>query len=140
MRKVLYVILACAAMTGCRTTKAIDTVHQDFASVIFDDGISEEEAIFIAKKQVKDRTPPQSYFIDQPKVVTEFEDIPHHEDFWFISFPPAEKSTVPSVFMVVTRKDNGKIVFSRSYIPENEWVLQAVILKLYEKQKRIDPR
>jgi hypothetical protein len=139
MKRIVYVVLIAAVFSGCRTTKAPDTVLSDFASVIFDDGISMEESIFIAKKEVRDKTPPKSFLIEEPKLVTEFENMPYQDDFWFVSFPQVEKSVVPNVYMVAMRRNNGKVVFSRAYVPENEWVLEAVILKLYEKQKNITP-
>jgi len=127
-------------LLGCATSKEPDLVLQDFETVVFEDGLTLEEAIFVAKKELRDKTHKEDYLIDEPKVVTQFENVPHHDDFWFVSFQEAEKSVVPDVYMVAIQKEDGKIVFSRAYVPENEWVLEAFFLKLYEKQKNIDPR
>ena len=132
--------MAAFLLSGCVTSKGPDLIQQDYESVVFNDGITVEEAIFIAKKEAKDKTHPKEYLIEEPKVVTEFENVPHHEDYWFVSFPESDKSSVTNVYMVAMQKSDGKIVLSRNYVPENEWVLQAVFLKLYEKQKNIDPR
>ena len=135
MKIICYIILT-VLIIGC-ATKGPDLIQQDFETVVYNDGITLEEAIIIAKKTVRDRTYPETYDIDQPKVVSEFENVPHNEKYWFISFNEVEKSKSPGVFMVALNKESGKIVFFRSYNPENEWVLQAAFLKLYEKEKVI---
>ena len=140
MLRSFNILILALLLISCVSTKGPDLVQQDYDTVVFNDGVTLEEAIFIAKKEVKDNTPPKTYNIDEPKIITEFESVPHNEDFWFVSFPEMEKSAVKDVYMVSLQKEDGKIVFSRAYVPENEWVIEAVFLKLYEKKKHIDPR
>ncbi|HLF18402.1 MAG TPA: hypothetical protein VI749_05850 [Candidatus Omnitrophota bacterium] len=134
MKRVLMIGLV-FFLTACVTTKKIDPIEEAFKTVVYEDGITTDEAIIIAKKIVKEKTPPKSYNLEEPLLLTEFENVPRHEDYWFVGFHEMPKGMFPVVFLVSLNKQTGKIVFSRSYNMENEWVLQATFLKLYERNK-----
>jgi len=134
MKKLCVIVLAASVTSGCNTLpKPAEVIAKDYTTVNFQDGIAQEEAVIIAKKEVIDSTPPQSYVVGKPRIMTEFESIPHQDQYWFVAFEEIERGQTPVVYMVTIRKDTGKIVFSRSYSPLNEWVLEAALLKLHEK-------
>jgi len=139
MKKAFFAVLLISVFSGCASSIGPDLILLDYETVVFSDGITAEEAIFISKKEARDKTLPDEYSIEEPKIVTEFESVSHTEDYWFITFPELGRTRFPDVFMVITRKSDGKIMFSRPYRVANEFVLEAFFLKLYEKQKRIEP-
>jgi len=134
MKRVLAVICV-FALTACVTTKKADLIEENFKTVVYEDGITADEAIIVAKKIAREKTHPQSYNLEEPLVLTEFENVPHHQDYWFVGFHEMPKGMFPVVFLVSLHKQTGKVVFSRSYNMENEWVLQATFLKLHEVPK-----
>jgi len=131
--KALILFLLMIACGCTAAMKPADVINKDYQSVNFQDGVTQEEAFIIAKKEVMDQTPPQTYIIQEPKVMTDFESVPYQDQYWFVSFNEVEKGSTPIVYMVAIRKDTGKIVFSRSYSPLNEWLIEAALLKLHEK-------
>lgn len=136
MKKTCSLFCIILAISACSTIDVGDQIRSDYKTVVFNDGITREEAILIAQHEVLKKSPPDLYVIQKPKVITEFENVPHNEDYWFISFDETTPSSrIPVVYMVALKKTDGKIVFSRSYSPVNEWILEAAFLKLHEKPR-----
>ena len=136
MKNIALIFLSMMAVGCTAALKPADRIAKDFKTVNFQDGISLEEALIIAKKEVIEQTPPQAYTLEEPKLMTDFGSVPHQDEYWFVSFNEITKGITPIVYMVTLRKDTGKIVFSRSYSPLNEWILEAALLKLHEKPEK----
>ena len=137
MKNIIMILFLSVSASGCATAiKPAEVIAKDYSTVNFKDGIDLEEALLIAKKEVNDHTPPQTYLVQEPKLMTDFESVPYQDQYWFVSFNEMTKGTTPVVYMVAIRKDTGKIVFSRSYSPLNEWILEAALLKLHEKPQQ----
>jgi len=137
MKNFGLIVMLLMIASGCATAmKPAEVIAKDYSTINFQDGIDLEEALIIAKKEVIDSTPPQTYVVNEPHLMTDFENVPHQDAYWFVSFKEVERGTTPIVYMVTIRKDTGKIVFSRNYSPLNEWILEAALLKLHEKPEK----
>ena len=110
----IFPLLACLACLGCASTPTYDGIIESYDTVNFDDGISVEEAQIIGQREVVRKAEPEIFNVFEPEVVTEFESVPHNEDYWFVSFAEIEPGFILSVYMVAMSKETGKIVFSNT--------------------------
>jgi len=125
-----YFAIICIALffTGCAANT--EFINTNYEKINFDDGITLEEAKTIAQKQILITKPYDDHLILNPKVFRRFKDVPNSEDYWFISFDREEQDGIQKIFLVSINKKDGDIVYSRLYLPGEDWILHAAFERL----------
>jgi len=130
MNKFLVAVSVLLLMTGCAssTTKSIKLVISTYDSVVFSDGISEEEAKIIAQRALIKQNLVKIYDLTDPKIVKDVSDLPNYDKYWFVSFREKKYSSIEFIFMALINKDNGKLKFADDYKESKRWILEAALL------------
>jgi len=133
MKKLLYILPLIAYLWGCASS--IDYVLVDYEKVNLNDGVSAEEALLIGQKRIYDRKLYNQYVMDKPKLLTDFETLKSSDTdkYWFVAFTETRDPQLDVYYLMLIQKTDGKIIFSRSYNPESEWILEAFFLRQNQK-------
>jgi hypothetical protein len=127
----ILLIMGCSMVMGCSMIKNeyVQSVSGHYETVVFDDGISLEEAKIIAQKQLIKMNVIEIYFLSKPQVFRNAAELPNYQEYWFIFFEEKVPSNIPFIFMVIINKENGSIKFSDDYAEESQWILEAALLR-----------
>ena len=125
-----YLVLMILFAVGCMSTHAenIKLVSSQYEAVIFDDGISLEEAKIIAQRELIKQNLVKIYDLSNPKLLRNVSDLPNYEKYWFISFKEKKVATIEFIFIVLINKSNGKIKFANDFKEDKRWILEAALL------------
>ena len=128
MRAVLLVLLV--FFCGCTSSFTQDflTVSSKYDAIVFSDGIDSAEAEIIAQRELVRKNLARVYGLSSPKKVTDVEDLPNHQDYWFISFKERNFKSIEYVFMTIIDRKTGKVKFADDYQLGKRWILEAVLL------------
>ncbi len=118
-------------LTGCVTsqTKEVQTVLDNYKTVIFEDAIGLDEAKIIAQRQLVKKNVVDLYDLSHPQVEENVSALPNNQNHWFIYFEEKRPSSIPFVFMVVVDKQTGGIQFADDYNEGNLWILESGLLR-----------
>ncbi|GEM_PF-2981070 len=118
-------------LIGCASSMAAQSrsVLERYPTVVFDDGISLEEARLIAQRELIRHNEVAIYDLPSPQVSTEVADLPRSQNYWFVFFDEREAGSMKYVFMVIINKENGKVKFAQGYAEEKRWILEAAMLR-----------
>lgn len=100
-----------------------------YKTVVFDDGISLEEAKLIAQRELIRQNEAAIYDLPRPQVAADVVDLPRYQDHWFVFFDERSIVNIKYIFMVVIHKKTGSIQFAQDYAEEKWWVLEAAMLR-----------
>ena len=126
-----YLLGALVVLTGC-SSSVVETsrsVLKGYETVVFEDGISLEEAKIIAQKGLIKANEVRIYDLAAPQVAQDVSDLPRHQDYWFISFKERKVVNIEYTFMVAVNKRTGDVKFAGDYPVENRWILEAALLR-----------
>ena len=124
-------VLMPLVLIGCASALVAESkaVLERYPTVLFDDGISVEEAKLIAQRELIRQDEAARYDLPNPQVAGDMAGLPRYEEHWFILFNERGAWTNQYVFMVVINKENGRIKFAREYTEDKRWVLEAELLR-----------
>ena len=128
MNKYLSVILLFSAGCASSTTASIQAVAQSYETIIYNDGINAEEAKIIGQRELIKQNLVKFYNISDPKIVTNVTDLPHHEQYWFVSFKEKKIANIEFIFMAIINRDTGRVKFSDDFKEGKRWILEAALL------------
>lgn len=128
MKKMGVVLLFLA---GCASAMRAESqsVLTRYQTVVFDDGISLEEAKLIAQRELIRQNEAAIYELSRPQIAAGVADLPRYQDHWFVFFDERSIVNIKYIFMVVIHKKTGGIKFAQDYAEEKRWVLEAAMLK-----------
>lgn len=131
MQKIAFLFLALPLAAGCMSahTDKVKTVTDRYERIVFDDGINQDEAMTIAQRSLIRADMARLYDLDHPKLYTEVDELPHHEDYWFVTFREIKRSNITFHFMSIVDKRTGKVKFADDYMEGRNWILEAALLK-----------
>jgi len=126
-----YLSLGLIFVIGCTTalTDNVDSVFDHYERIVFDDGISLEEAKVIAQKQLIKKNVVGLYDLSNPLIARDVAELPDYQDYWFVFFEEKKLGSIPFIFMVLVNKETGKIKFADDYNEGNQWILEAALLR-----------
>ncbi len=105
------------------------SVLERYKTVVFENGISLEEAQLIAQRELIRQGEVAVYDLANPQVAVSVDDLPNARGHWFIFFDERKVGDMKYVFMVVINKKTGKVKFSQGYAEEKRWILEAAMLR-----------
>ena len=128
MKKYLSIVLV--LFVGCSTAQsdAILSVTNNYEKVVFDDGISLEEAKMVAQKQLVKNNVVDLYDLSRPQIDEDVAELPGHENYWFVFFEEKQPASIPFIFMVLVDKETGKVKYADDHNEGNQWILEAALL------------
>jgi len=132
------ILLRCTAMllfltiASCSTISVKDQVLKDYAALTVPavSEVTQEQAKVIAQKKLIDRFLYKNYKLAEPAIVAGPQGAPDVDRYWYVQFGEPKPSSIPDIFMVVVRKEDGKVCFSNDYPEDKEWILEAVLYRL----------
>lgn len=118
-------------LAGCTSAMRAESqsVLTRYKTVVFDDGISLEEAKLIAQRELIRQNEAAIYDLPRPQVAADVADLPRYQDHWFVFFDERSIVNIKYIFMVVIHKKTGSIQFAQDYAEEKWWVLEAAMLR-----------
>lgn len=118
-------------LAGCASVMMAESqsVLSRYQTVIFDDGISLEEAKLIAQMELIRHNEAAIYNLPGAQVAVDVADLPRYQDYWFIFFNERSIVNIKYIFMVVINKKTGSIQFAQDYAEEKRWILEAAMLR-----------
>lgn len=118
-------------LAGCASSMMDESqsVLDRYKTVVFEDGISLEEARLIAQRQLIRRNEAAIYDLANPQVAADVADLPHYQGHWFVFFDEREIGSIKYIFMVVINKNTGNVKFAQGYAEEKRWILEAAMLR-----------
>ena len=125
-----YFLGALVVLTGC-SSSVVETsrsVLKGYETVVFEDGISLEEAKIIAQKGLIKANEVRIYDLAAPQVAGDVSDLPRYQDYWFIFFKERTVVNIEYTFMVAVDKKSGDIQYAGDYPVGNRWILEAALL------------
>ncbi len=129
MRK--FCVLMPLFLIGCASAIVAESkaVLERYPTVVFEDGISEDEAKLIAQRELIRQDQVERYDLSGPQVTTNLAGLPRAAEHWFIFFNERAAWTTQYVFMAAVNKRNGGVTFARDYTPDKRWLLEAALLR-----------
>ncbi len=126
-----YIAIILLSALGCITplSENIKTCRNSYEAVVFDDGISLEEAGIVAQNELIEQNFVQIYDLAHPQFMSDVIDLHNHEKYWFVYFKETRKSRIKYIFMVIINKHTGNIKFADDYNKDNRWVLEAALFR-----------
>lgn len=126
-----FCILVPLFLIGCASLMKTQSqsVLERYKTVVFEDGITLEEAKLIAQRELIRQNEVAIYDLANPQVVAKVADLPRSQDHWFVSFDEREAGSLKYIFMVVIHKKTGDVKFSQGYAEEKRWILEAAMLR-----------
>jgi len=106
----------------------IRAVSNNFEAIVYDDGISQEEAKIIAQNKLIEENLVKFYDLSNPKVAMDVTDLPNYEEYWFITFKEKKAANIKFTFMAIIDRKTGKVKFANDYQEDKKWILEAVLL------------
>ncbi len=118
-------------LAGCTSAMMAESqsVLTRYKTVVFDDGISLEEAKLIAQRELIRQNEAAIYELPRPQTAADAADLPRYQDHWFVFFDERSIVNIKYIFMVVIHKKTGRIQFAQDYAEEKRWVLEAAMLR-----------
>ncbi len=120
----LFLIGCASAMMG-----ESKSVLERYKTVVFDDGISLDEAKLIAQRELIRQNEVAIYELANPQVAADVTDLSRYQDYWFVFFNERNIANIKYVFMAVINKKTGKVKFSQDYAEDTRWILEAAMLR-----------
>ena len=105
------------------------SVLERYKTVVFEDGISLEEAKLIAQRELIREGEVAVYDLADPQVDAQVADLPRSQDHWFVFFDERETGSIKYIFMVVIHQRTGDVKFSQGYAEDKRWILEAALLR-----------
>ncbi len=126
-----FCILMPLFLVGCASLMKTQSqsVLERYKTVVFEDGITLEEAKLIAQRELIRQNEAAIYDLANPQVVVKVADLPRSQDYWFVSFDEREAGSIKYIFMAVIHKKTGDVKFSQGYAEEKRWILEAAMLR-----------
>jgi len=117
---------------GCGTVPVRDQVLMDFETLDLTrlKGIDQETALLIAQKSLIDTFLDKNYKLSDPKIIVGPAEVRNYNRYWYVSFKETTQSTIPFIYVVVVRKEDGKVCFSDDYQVERKWILESAVRSL----------
>lgn len=128
-KHVLFVVVLLATGCASSSTGSIQAALDAYETVDFENGVDLSEAKIIARRELIKNNVADLYQFTKPLVDKDVEELPHHEDYWFIYFEEKRPGSIPFIFMVVVNKGNGRVKFADDYNEGNRWILEAALLR-----------
>ncbi len=129
MNKYLFGMLVVLAGCSSSVVATSRSVLKGYEAVVFEDGISLDEAKVIAQKSLITANEVRIYDLAAPQVAQDILDLPRHQDYWFIFFKERKVVNIEYIFTVVVHKGTGDVKFSGDHPVENRWILEAALLR-----------
>ena len=129
-KKEFYIIIT-LFLTGCASLlmSESEAVLKRYPTVVFEDGISLEEAKLIAQRELIRRNEVAIYELAKPQIAANVADLSHSQNYWFVFFNERSSSDIKYIFMAVIDKKDGRIKFAEDYAEEKRWILEAGMLR-----------
>ncbi len=128
--KKFFIIIFLMTM-GCTSAlvENINLVSSNYETVVFEDGITLEEAKIIAQQELINKNLVKIYDLSNPKIKKDISNLPHAKKYWFIFFKERQLSNIPYIFTAIIHKKTGRIKFADDYAQDNQWLLEAALLR-----------
>jgi len=126
-----FCVLVPLFLIGCVSAMMAQSqsVLERYKTVVFEDGISLEEAKLIAQRELIREGEVAVYDLADPQVDAQVADLPRSQDHWFVFFDERETGSIKYIFMVVIHQRTGDVKFSQGYAEDKRWILEAALLR-----------
>ena len=126
-----FCVIMSLLLAGCASAMMAQSqsVLERYKTVVFEDGISLEEAKLIAQRELIREGEVAVYDLADPQVDAQVADLPRSQDHWFVFFDERETGSIKYIFMVVIHQRTGDVKFSQGYAEDKRWILEAALLR-----------
>ena len=126
-----FCVIMSLLLAGCASAMMAQSqsVLERYKTVVFEDGISLEEAKLIAQRELIREGEVAVYDLADPQVDAQVADLPRSQDHLFVFFDERETGSIKYIFMVVIHQRTGDVKFSQGYAEDKRWILEAALLR-----------
>ncbi|HBO96799.1 MAG TPA: hypothetical protein DE315_01685 [Candidatus Omnitrophica bacterium] len=126
-----FCVIMSLLLAGCASAMMAQSqsVLDRYKTVVFEDGISLEEAKLIAQRELIREGEVAVYDLANPRVDAKAADLPRSREYWFVFFDEREAGSIKYIFMAAIHKKTGDVKFSQGYAEEKRWILEAALLR-----------
>ena len=112
-----FCVIMSLLLAGCASAMMAQSqsVLERYKTVVFEDGISLEEAKLIAQRELIREGEVAVYDLADPQVDAQVADLPRSQDHWFVFFDERETGSIKYIFMAAIHKKTGDVKFSQGY-------------------------